>query len=143
MKLRRLALVLVVLLLTTAASCPKRDHGSADYASDAVATALFTLQDTADLMVKSGQITPADRQKLAQALAPALKVGRTLNTSIASWTPGQPVPQNIAVIAKAVKDAVAVVREALPNDNPAKAQLLLSIEALSEAVVNLLLAIGG
>lgn len=84
-------------------------------ASTAVKDALIGLQQTADVAEQVGTITHAQRQAIAQHLAPALQVGQDVNRVILDWVPGQPVPANLAALIANLSALLTDVTAQIPD----------------------------
>jgi hypothetical protein len=133
----------VLALLALAASCAKANpHTVADATNQAIASALFALDDYERAEFTAGRISPAAHRDFSVKLLPALKTGRALNQILSVWQPGTPLPSDVVTLVSTAGTLSQIVLTALP-DGPTKTQLLLYTNALQSAVNAFLLALAG
>lgn len=134
---------LVLILGLTYVSCAKPSvHTVADATNNAVAQALFSLDDQERAAFQAGAIPPDAHKAISAKLVVALKSGQALNRVLATWVPGTPLPADVRTLVANVGQTADLIVTLIP-DSPTKTALVAYVNALRSAVDAFLVALAG
>ena len=108
----------------------------------AVYDSVKALHDTAIVLGQSGILTPAQELAIQKALLPVAQLGEQATRVIAAWKSG-PTPPELQQLVKALGDLTAEIVTLIPQESGAKATLLAKIAAVQQAVLTVLVVVGG
>ena len=139
--MRRLTPAAPVLCLVLLAGCSQNPRHQLTVASSSVASALFAIQDSEEVLYRSGQITGAQHVAFNTELVKALVLGRDFNAAILAWRPGQPLPAQLAGLRESL---LRLSSDLLMGVDPAaRTQIQATIATTYDAVLMVLLATQG
>jgi len=136
---RRLSAAFVILIVALAVGCAQSFQAKLQQADRSVQGALYTLDQTEDALYKAGQVTPEWHKQFSKQMVTALTVGQTFHRSVATYTPGQPIPVDVIQLAGALQSAADLVRTLPPSE--AKSKLAAVLDAAAYVARDLLVLI--